>query len=208
MIGRSALIVDAVRTPIAKGKAGGAYGDVHPVEVHAHVLRALIDRTGVDPAAVDDVIRGAVGQVGEQSGNTARWGGPGGGFPQVRAGRDGGSAVREQSAGDPLRRSGRDEWCVPRCYRVRGRVDESHSDRDSVRRRRLRWPLGRAAVRGGPGSAGHQRGADRTELGSESGLGSTSSPPRATVVRPVLGIVVSSRVRSHRWRNPGSRSTR
>jgi acetyl-CoA acetyltransferase len=69
----AAVIVDAVRTPLAKGKPGGAYADIHPVDLHARVLAALIDRTGIDPAEVDDVIGGAVGQIGEQSGNTARW---------------------------------------------------------------------------------------------------------------------------------------
>ncbi|HUR52326.1 MAG TPA: thiolase family protein [Mycobacteriales bacterium] len=68
-----AVIVDAVRTPVAKGKPGGAYSEIHPVDLHAHALRALVDRTGIDPALVEDVISGAVGQVGEQSGNTARW---------------------------------------------------------------------------------------------------------------------------------------
>ncbi len=78
----SAFIVDAVRTPIAKGKPGGAYSETHPVDLHAHVLAALVDRTGIDPAVVDDVISGAVGQVGEQSGNTARWALLGAGFPE------------------------------------------------------------------------------------------------------------------------------
>ncbi|MFF9774145.1 thiolase family protein [Streptomyces sp. NPDC013978] len=77
-----AVIVDAVRTPIAKGKPGGAYSEIHPVDLHAHVLRALVDRTGIDPARVDDVISGAVGQVGEQSGDTARWALLGAGFPE------------------------------------------------------------------------------------------------------------------------------
>jgi acetyl-CoA acyltransferase len=78
----SAVIVDAVRTPVAKGKPGGAYADIHPVDLHAHTLRALVERTGIDPALVDDVISGAVGQVGEQSGNTARWAVLGAGFPE------------------------------------------------------------------------------------------------------------------------------
>ncbi|NDU73868.1 acetyl-CoA C-acyltransferase [Actinomadura sp. DSM 109109] len=78
----AAVIVDAVRTPLAKGKPGGAYADVHPVDLHARVLAALVERTGVDPAVVDDVISGAVGQVGEQSGNTARWAVLGAGFPE------------------------------------------------------------------------------------------------------------------------------
>ncbi|MDF2978682.1 MAG: fadA [Actinomycetospora sp.] len=79
---RDAVIVDAVRTPLAKGRPGGAYAQVHPVELHAHVLRALVDRTGLDPAEVDDVVGGAVGQVGEQSGNTTRFAALAAGFPE------------------------------------------------------------------------------------------------------------------------------
>lgn len=78
----NAVIVDAVRTPVAKGKPGGAYSEIHAVDLHAHTLAALVERTGIDPAVVDDVISGAVGQVGEQSGNTARWALLGAGFPE------------------------------------------------------------------------------------------------------------------------------
>jgi len=78
----NAFIIDAVRTPNAKGKPGGAYSEIHPVDLHAHALAALIERTGIDPAVVDDVISGAVGQIGEQSGNTARWALLGAGFPE------------------------------------------------------------------------------------------------------------------------------
>lgn len=70
---RDAVIVDAVRTPIGKGKPGGALHDTHPVELLAHTIRALVERTGVDPATIDDVIGGAVDQVGEQAMNTTRW---------------------------------------------------------------------------------------------------------------------------------------
>src|SRR5256885_11405378 len=77
-----AVIVDAVRTPLAKGKPAGAYSEIHPVDLHAHALRALVSRTGIDPAVVDDVISGAVGQIGEQSGNTARWAALAAGFPE------------------------------------------------------------------------------------------------------------------------------
>lgn len=77
-----AFIVDAVRTPIAKGKPGGAYSGIHPVDLHAHVLAALVQRTGINPGVIDDVISGAVGQIGEQSGNTARWALLGAGFPE------------------------------------------------------------------------------------------------------------------------------
>lgn len=78
----AAVIVDAVRTPLAKGKPGGAYSEIHPVDLHAHALRALVDRTGLDPVEIDDVISGAVGQIGEQSGNTARWALLGAGYPE------------------------------------------------------------------------------------------------------------------------------
>lgn len=73
---RDAVIVDAVRTPVAKGKPTGAYAAVHPVTLHAHVLRALAERAQITPYGtedlIDDVISGTVGQVGEQTGNVAR----------------------------------------------------------------------------------------------------------------------------------------
>jgi acetyl-CoA acyltransferase len=78
----SAVIVDAVRTPVAKGKPGGAYSEIHPTDLHAHALRALVDRTGLDPVEIDDVTSGVVGQVGEQSANAARWAVLGAGFPE------------------------------------------------------------------------------------------------------------------------------
>jgi acetyl-CoA C-acetyltransferase len=60
-----AYIVDAVRT--AGGRKGGALKDWHPADMAARILDALVDRTGIDPAAIDDVVMGCVGQVGEQS---------------------------------------------------------------------------------------------------------------------------------------------
>jgi acetyl-CoA acyltransferase len=71
---RSAVIVDAVRTASGKGKPGGALSGTHPVELLATVLSALVERTGVDPVRIDDVITGCVGQVGEQSLNIGRQG--------------------------------------------------------------------------------------------------------------------------------------
>ncbi|MGI5129995.1 thiolase family protein [Pseudonocardia sp. CA-107938] len=79
---RDAVIVDAVRTPVGKGKPGGALSALHPVDLHAHAIRSLVERTGIDPSLVDDVISGAVGQVGEQSGNTARWAALAAGLPE------------------------------------------------------------------------------------------------------------------------------
>lgn len=79
---QTAVIVDAVRTPLAKGKPGGAHSEIHPVDLHSTVLAALVERTGIDPAVIDDVISGVVGQVGEQSGNAARWAALAAGFPE------------------------------------------------------------------------------------------------------------------------------
>src|SRR6201994_4072020 len=80
--GRDAVIVGAVRTPIGKGKASGALHNVLPADLLAHSLRELVARTGVDPAQVDDVIAGAVTQVGDQAVNIARNALLGAGFPE------------------------------------------------------------------------------------------------------------------------------
>jgi acetyl-CoA C-acetyltransferase len=65
-----AYIVGAVRTPV--GKRNGGLSTIHPTDLAAHTLTALIERTGVDPAAVDDVIMGCVSQIGPQSLDIAR----------------------------------------------------------------------------------------------------------------------------------------
>ena len=62
-----AVIVDVVRIASGKGKPGGALSGTHPVELMAHVLRSITSRNGLDPALVDDVIGGCVGQAGEQA---------------------------------------------------------------------------------------------------------------------------------------------
>lgn len=67
---RDAVIIEAVRTPI--GKRNGGLSSVHPADLSAVVLKALIDRTGIDPALIDDVIWGCVNQVGEQTFDIAR----------------------------------------------------------------------------------------------------------------------------------------
>jgi acetyl-CoA acyltransferase len=67
---RDAVIVEAVRTPVCK--RNGSLSGVHPIDLSAHVLRALTERTGLDPALVDDVIWGCVSQIGEQTMDIAR----------------------------------------------------------------------------------------------------------------------------------------
>src|ERR1700709_60022 len=79
---RDAVIVGAVRTPVGKGKANGALHEVLPADLLAHSLREVVARTGVDPARIDDVIAGAVTQVGDQAVNIARNALLGAGFPE------------------------------------------------------------------------------------------------------------------------------
>jgi acetyl-CoA acyltransferase len=67
---RDAVICAAVRTPV--GKRGGGLSGVHAVDLSAHVLGALAERTGIDPGVVEDVFWGCVSQVGEQTFNVAR----------------------------------------------------------------------------------------------------------------------------------------
>jgi acetyl-CoA acyltransferase len=84
----SAVIVDAVRSPLAKGRAadgdrlGGALSGLHPVELLSQVFSQLFERNGIDPATVDDVITGCVSQVGEQSGLIGRWSWLAAGLPE------------------------------------------------------------------------------------------------------------------------------
>jgi acetyl-CoA acyltransferase len=68
----NAVIVDIVRTGSGKGKPGGALSQVHPVDLLSTVLVALVERAGIDPALVDDVIAGCVGQAGDQALNIGR----------------------------------------------------------------------------------------------------------------------------------------
>ncbi|WP_432841561.1 thiolase family protein [Dactylosporangium sp. CA-092794] len=77
-----AVIVDVVRTPLGRGKARGALAGVHPVDLLALTLQALVERTGIDPDLVEDVLGGCVGQVGEQSTNIARSAVLAAGFPE------------------------------------------------------------------------------------------------------------------------------
>jgi acetyl-CoA acyltransferase len=68
----NAVIVDIVRTASGKGKPGGALFGVHPADLLSSVLGALVERTGIDPGTVDDVIAGCVGQTGDQALNIGR----------------------------------------------------------------------------------------------------------------------------------------
>ncbi|GAB2963965.1 thiolase family protein [Amycolatopsis acidiphila] len=77
---RDAVIVEAVRTPV--GKRNGGLSPVAPADLAAHVLKALADRSGIDPALVDDVVLGCVTQSGEQAFDIARNAVLGAGWPE------------------------------------------------------------------------------------------------------------------------------
>ena len=81
---RDAVIVEAVRTPV--GKRNGGLSGVHPLDLSAHVLKSIAERTGIDPAQVDDVIWGCVGQVGEQTLDIARTAVLAAGWPETVTG--------------------------------------------------------------------------------------------------------------------------
>jgi len=85
----TAVIVDAVRSPLGRGRAprdgkpGGSLSSLHPAELLGQVMRQLVERNGIDPETVDDVITGCVSQVGEQSGPIGRWGWLAAGLPET-----------------------------------------------------------------------------------------------------------------------------
>ncbi|WP_275295134.1 acetyl-CoA C-acetyltransferase [Amycolatopsis sp. La24] len=65
-----AYVVDAVRTPV--GRRGGSLAEMHSADLGAHAIRALVERTGIDPGAVDDVVFGCCDTIGSQAGDVAR----------------------------------------------------------------------------------------------------------------------------------------
>lgn len=77
---RDVVIAGAVRTPV--GKRRGGLSGVHPVDLSATVLCALAERTGIDPAVIDDVVWGCVSQVGDQASNTGRYSVLAAGWPE------------------------------------------------------------------------------------------------------------------------------
>jgi acetyl-CoA acyltransferase len=78
---RDAVIVEAVRTPV--GKRNGGLSTMHPVDLSGLVLNALVERAGIDPAVIDDVVWGCVSQVGDQSSNIGRYSVLAAGWPET-----------------------------------------------------------------------------------------------------------------------------
>ena len=79
---RDAVIVEAVRTPVGRGKANGTLHPEHPVDLMAHSLREVVQRSGIDPIQIDDVIGGVVTAVGDQASNMTRRAALAAGYPE------------------------------------------------------------------------------------------------------------------------------
>ena len=164
--GRDAVIVGAVRTPIGKGKASGALHDVLPADLLAHSLRELVARTGVDPAQIDDVIAGAVTQVGDQAVNIARNALLGAGFPDTVPGvtidRQCGSSQQAISFAAQGVLAGAYDLVIAGGVESMSRVVMGSSVLPGSN------PFGddmAAPLPRRPGATGHQRRADRREVG-------------------------------------------
>ncbi|BCB72583.1 putative acyl-CoA thiolase [Vreelandella aquamarina] len=77
-----AVIVDAVRSPMGKGKTGGSLSEVHAVDLLAQVLKGLVERNAINPKLIDDIIVGCVTQAGEHGGTPGRMAALAAGFPE------------------------------------------------------------------------------------------------------------------------------
>ena len=121
-----AYIVDAVRT--AGGKREGALKDWHPADLGAAVLNALVERTGIDGAAIDDVIAGCVGQIGEQAFHIGRNMVMASKLPDSVPAVSHRPPMRKLAAVGPLRRAGGDERHAGHGHRRRRREHDPRPD--------------------------------------------------------------------------------
>lgn len=144
-----AYIVEAVRTPV--GRRGGGLAGVHPADLGAHVLKELVARSGIDPAAVEDVVFGCLDAVGPQAGDIARTCWLAAGLPEevpgVTVDRQCGSSQQAVHFAAQAVLSGTQALVVMR--RRAEHVADPH---------RLRHPAGRRAARPHPGPLRGQRG--------------------------------------------------
>ena len=135
----TAVIVDAVRTPL--GRRNGGLKDVHPVDLAAHVVRTIVERNGLDPALVDDVIMGCVMQVGEQGINIARNAALAAGLPESVAG----TTVDRQCGSSQQAAHFGAQGVMAGAYdivdRGRGREHDARADGCVDRRRQVRLPV-------------------------------------------------------------------
>ena len=187
-----AYIIDAVRSPM--GRFGGGLSHLHPADLGANILSGLIDRTGVDPAAVDDCIMGCVGQIGAQAFNVARNAWLSAGLPEhvpaVTIDRQCGSSQQAVHFAAQGIMSGTQDLVVAGGVEVMslihlnspGRCGPRSGHALPVRRRRLGQSLRRRRGPPVPGRQPHRRALGR-HLGRHERPGPAQPPER----RPGLG---------------------
>ena len=200
----TAVIVDAIRTPL--GRRNGRLKDWHPVDLAAETLKALVDRTGIDPVAGrrrGHGLRHAGRRAGSQHRSQRRARRR---LARHRARHHDRPPVRFVAAGRPLRRPGRDRRRLRRRRRRRCRGDDARADGRFVHGRQVRLPVrpddGRSLQgRRWPRPAGHLRRADRRQVGHQ--------PRRHGRVRRAQPAVrrASHQGGSLRARDPAGRST-
>ena len=161
----TAVIVDAIRTPL--GRRNGKLKDVHPVDLAAHVLKAVVERNGIDPALVEDVIMGCVMQVGEQGINVGRNAALAAGFPETTVG----TTIDRQCGSSQQAAHFAAQGVMAGAYDVviaAGRREhDARADGRVRRRRQVRLPV-RSDDDGSlpqPRAAGHLGRADLREVG-------------------------------------------
>ena len=169
----AAVIIDAVRTPL--GKRNGQLRDWHPVDLAAETLKALVDRNGIDPAVVDDVVLGCVMQVGEQAINVARNAVLAAGWPETVPGttvdRQCGSSQQAAHFAAQGVIAGAYDVVVAGGVEVMTRVPMGSSMADG----KFGWPFGpavgaRYADQGGLVPPGHLRRARRRQVEPHRGI--------------------------------------
>ena len=142
----TAVIVDAVRTA-ARQAQRQALKDWHPVDLAAETLKALVERNGLDPALVDDVIMGCVMQVGEQGVNIGRNAVLAAGWPESVPGTTVDRQCGSSPAGRPLRRPGRHRRRLRRRRRRRRRGHDPRADGRVDRPPAVGFPFGPKVLR-------------------------------------------------------------
>ncbi len=159
-----AVIVEAVRSPI--GKRNGGLSGVHPADLSAQVLNGLVERAGVDPEIVDDVIWGCVMQAGEQALDIGRTALLTAGWPETVPGRDCRPAVWFESAVGALRRGRRGRRALRRRRRRWRGVDVAHPDGLVAGQRRQPVPERVQEPLQPDPQPGHRRRDDRRAVGA------------------------------------------
>src|SRR6185295_9969979 len=157
----TAVIVDTIRTPL--GRRNGRLKDWHPVDLAAETLKALTDRTGLDPALIDDVVMGCVMQVGEQGVNIARNAVLAAGWPDSVPG----TTIDRQCGSSQQAAHFAAQGVIAGAYDI---VVAAGAEGVGDGRRQVRLavrPAGRAALRraGWPRAAGHLGRAHRRPVG-------------------------------------------